>query len=220
MVKAWGVMGALLVSLAGASAAVGNDSAPVHTNASGVVTGAVPGGGDRPVVPSARQTSASLKEIYSNFNSDREILYDMHTGLAVSSKESNLGSYLVGMPFTPAEDSNVRKIILAITHFRGTNSLNISLRADANGLPGDILARFVVNDMAEFGTCCETVVLHAEGIPVVAGTQYWVVARAVGDANNAWNINSLRMEGPVAHKHDAGWYITTDNVGAFRVLGD
>lgn len=165
----------------------------------------------------------SLTEIYSNFNSDDTNLYDCCAGWTVSTRDSVVHArFFVAMPFTPAANGSVRKVVLGTGWVSGLNAVNVSLRADDGGLPGELLKRYVATSLPAFGTCCETVTMMAKGVPVTAGMTYWVVVRGTADTWAAWNFNTVGASGPFAFKTDAmsRWQSTADVLGAFRVLGD
>lgn len=165
----------------------------------------------------------SLKVIFSNFGEGEWPRYECCIGFLVQSADSarDGGMWLAGMPFVPAENGNVRKIRIPLGLLSGTNSVNISLRSDSDGLPGEVLGHFKTEDMPPFGGCCEVQTIFAKGIPVTAGKQYWVVARAGADTSVAWNFNSIRMEGTTAVKDENGWRLSGPaSIAAFKVLGD
>jgi hypothetical protein len=173
--------------------------------------------------PAPADKAESLKVIFSNFGEGEWPRYDCCTGFLVQSADSGRdgGMWLAGMPFVPTEDGHVRKIVVPLSLLSGTNSVNVSLRADANGLPGEVLGHFKTADLPPFGGCCEVQTVFAKGIPVTAGQQYWVVARAIADTAAAWNLNAIRVEGMSAVKDQDGWRLSGPvSTAAFKVLGD
>lgn len=221
MKNAFAVLTALLTfSLIGASAAAAGPSRAT-TSADGGVTIASPST-TRLVVQKPPAKAESLKEIYSTFNSDRDNLYNCCIAYTLSTPDSVVGArWSTAMPFTPAESGSVRKIVLAFSYVAGINSVNVSLRTDTGGLPGDVIRRFQVTDLPDSGGCCETETVAAKGIPVVAGVQYWVVARVTADTWAGWNLNSISATGPFARNQGHGWYLRSDDtLAAFKVLGD
>jgi hypothetical protein len=211
MKTAWSLLGTLLVvSLSGTSAL-----------ASGTVAVTKAVAQARAVKP-APQKAESLTEIFNTFSKDGEALYDCCSGWVLEGKTAGL--QYVGVVFTPAADTNIRKIVVGLG-FLGyvgvDNSVSISLRADSSGLPGEVLGHFKVADVAEFGTCCETETAHVKGIPVTAGTPYWVVAKPADAFSGVWNLNVVGVEGPFAGRHEKkGWYADFGNLPAIRILGD
>jgi hypothetical protein len=78
-----------------------------------------------------------------------------------------------------------------------------------------------VGDLPAFGECCETETIASRAIPLVAGTRYWVVAKANADTWAGWNWNSIFLSGPFARKFESGdWEMANDMLAAFSVLGD
>jgi hypothetical protein len=168
----------------------------------------------------------SLKEIYSSFGPDRDNLYDCCIAWTLTTRESVVGlRQFVAAPFTPADNGSIRKIVVALSWVSGLNALTVSLRADDGGLPGAVIKRFELLDLPVFGGCCETETLAAKGIPVTAGTTYWVTVRAAADTWAGWNFNVLNLPGPFAVKSDwlddtGHWQLNPNSPPAFRVLGE
>jgi hypothetical protein len=96
----------------------------------------------------------------------------------------------------------------------------VSLRADAAGLPGEVIAKFDLTGLYKFGQCCKVATWSTKPIPVVAATRYWLVARPTGDSELAWNSNLLGDYGAFAFKRYDGWQQDQSSFGAYSVLGD
>jgi hypothetical protein len=170
---------------------------------------------------SAREDAASLKEIYSNFSSDENDLYDCCNVWDVSTARSDFQArYTLAMAFTPGRDALDRKIQLGLASVSGNNALSISLHADDGGMPGKALQTFVVTDMPPEGNCCEVEAAGPVNILVRKGRAYWVVAKANGNTQAGWNFNSIGASGPFAFNTGDGWQIRDLPLGAFRVLGE
>ena len=164
--------------------------------------------------------AAGPQQVYSNFNTDPDNAYDCCLGWAVSS------FYHVAMPFTPAKDVKASKITVAASYVVLTNGVEISLHADADGLPGALIRKGLVRQLPDFETCCVTTSVGANrrsGAALKGGTQYWVVLRAnhkiAERAQVGWNLNNQGVRGTYAYTDGAGWLLTTDTFGAFSVEG-
>lgn len=120
----------------------------------------------------------SLKVIYGNLGKVNTDLYDDTGGWAVEGPSSASGySESVALPFKPKSNSHVSRVRVAVQHIAGANQINISIYADAQGLPGTLLAGPVtVTNLPEFATCCLLADADFAPLAVVSGTQYWVVA--------------------------------------------
>jgi hypothetical protein len=170
-------------------------------------------------------TDSSLKELYSNLNSDPDHLYDCHVATGIYGSQAwGGGRTTVGVAFTPDVDAIVRKIDVGLHWDHGTNAFTVSLRADADGVPGDVLHTFQLSDLPPFDDDCSSLArVSTQGIPVKAGTVYWVVVKAYGDTSGGWNQSFPAVRGPVAQNQGdgVGWYLFPEGLkGAFRVLGD
>jgi hypothetical protein len=165
---------------------------------------------------------ASLKQIYSTFNPDRQQKYDCCGGVYIATRDSPDGfRQYIGIPFIPVESVRVRRIKVAMSHMSGSQTVAISLRADAAGLPGEVIQHFQLTALQDFGQCCDTVSMSTKGIDLVAGTRYWVVARATGETSAAWNNNTIGARGDLAVNEGRGWIVLPDSeLTAFAVLGE
>lgn len=223
MKKAFAVLGSLLAfSFIGASALAAGPEG-VTTSVDGRTAASATTIPRSLVVPyQSHFNTEGLTEVYSTFNSDTSNTYDCCSGWTVSARDSVLAMrQAVAMPFTPAADANVTKIGVAVGYVTGVNGVSVALYSDSAGLPGEVIERFKVSGLPTFGECCVTESVHLKGVPVAAGTQYWVVVKTgkIGDATwSAWNFNSISAVGPFAFNQGGGWQLTDSNLGAFNVL--
>jgi len=208
---------ALTLCLIGQSATAAG-STQTTLSADGRMTLVAPGSvaslGHTYVVPN------DLTTIYTTFNEDVSNLYNCCSGWTVSSAGSIVGAkQAVAMPFTPSANGKVKQVVLGIGWVTGVNKVTVSVNADAGGVPGAALRKGGASDLPTFGSCCDTVAVSVKGIPVSAGTTYWVVATAKKDTWAAWNNNTIGAEGPFAFDAGSGWQATSGNLSAFSVLG-
>jgi hypothetical protein len=163
----------------------------------------------------------NLKVIYSNFSDDWRDLY-YAAGYLVTSRDSEWGqNFSVAAPFTPLKSAVVRKIVLPL-HALGyvPQVVEVSFREDEGGMPGAVIRRFSV-PAPLWSDWYDKQVVQVKGIPVTAGTQYWIAATAPGDNNAYWNFNSINLYGTFARKFNASkWESFNDALPAFSVLGD
>lgn len=103
----------------------------------------------------------------------------------------------MGNAFTPAADATVKQIQVGVGDLNfGYGSIEVSLYDDNNGVPGSALKSVKVNDVQDYGDCCApTTARLGEGIPVTAGTQYWVVVSTTPKDVDiyGWNFNTTNM---------------------------
>jgi len=180
-----------------------------------VAPDAVPGTGGRSHVGPDR-----LKVIYSTLNDDQENVYNCCLGSALGNSESGREQQFMAMPFTPTADGHVRRIDLGITWFSGANHVSISMRADAGGVPGDIIRQAGEGDFAVWGSCCAVKAISTGSIAIQGGVRYWIVARPTANMQGAWNDNTVGATGDLAFKQNDGWVAWNGSLGAFAVLGD
>jgi hypothetical protein len=135
--------------------------------------------------------------------------------------------------FTPAADATVKEIQVGMGDLdSGEGSIEISLYDDASGVPGTSLKSVSVKDVQDYGQCCApTTAKLGSGIPVTAGTQYWVVVSTTKKDTDiyGWNFNTTDMSPQLAASYcvstkycnvSGQWVAYTYTQNAFQVLGD
>jgi len=96
--------------------------------------------------------------------------------------------------FTPSTSLSVTKISVAVgwVNYGETYSdFILSLNNDNNNTPGTVIKQWTVKNLPTFGSCCTVDTKGDAGLPVTAGTQYWVVVstQKKSDVWAAWNEN-------------------------------
>jgi hypothetical protein len=118
-------------------------------------------------------------------------------GYTLSGPASFLGQNWIAVPFTLTANHTVYALEASVGYVEGTNSVTLSLNADSGGLPGTALATADSTNLENYGSCCQLAIIKdPAGIPVTAGTQYWVVASTDStnsDVFDAWAFNSTDM---------------------------
>jgi hypothetical protein len=129
------------------------------------------------------------------------------------------------VPFTPATDVTVTELQAAVSWdgFNPTNKVAMSLAQDSGGLPGTTIQAFHVSNLPVFGDCCGLAVAkHPAGIPLSAGTQYWLVvgtdARSKFEGGWAFNSSDMRFY-DYAQNFGGSWGTITFIQPAYAVLG-
>jgi hypothetical protein len=165
--------------------------------------------------------NGDLKVVYSNLNADGP-RYDELRGWAINGPDTG-GRQFLAMPFVPEEDTTVKKFLMALVWVRGPNVVNVSLRTDAGGIPGDVIDKTEISDLPPWKTCCKVTVWRTKGIPVVAGVKYWLVALTTDVTMLGWQLNTVLDEGVTAFKNDVGargWETYVQTRTAYSVLGE
>jgi hypothetical protein len=174
------------------------------------------------VPPQAAPTG--LKKIYSNLGNPTD-LYDDESGEAIEGPNVDGYSIFFAIPFTPKSNSHVLQVGAAVHYFGGDNQVNISIYADANGVPGTLLAGpATVTNVPGVGTCCTLAVANFAPVATTGGTQYWVVVDTPlsgtgSDFFGEWDFVATVV--PIAFNGDSGgWQADTANdLPASAVLG-
>jgi hypothetical protein len=141
----------------------------------------------------------------------------------------------LAIPFTPSANATVTKVKTSVGYITNSDVVfNLSLNNDSGGLPGTAIKTFHASASNAFGSCCALVTGSSTGIPVTAGTQYWVVVstsdKKHGGFFGAWAFNStdMRNEAIASYCNSTGTQCGSNNgkwVGfqslrpAFGVLG-
>jgi hypothetical protein len=98
--------------------------------------------------------------------------------------------------FKPAANHTVTRIEVAVGLNAGTADVVLSLNHDHNGLPGAAIKTWHLTNLPLAGQCCTVEVKEdAAGIPITAGTQYWLVVstRKGSDFQGGWNANDTNQ---------------------------
>jgi hypothetical protein len=174
-------------------------------------------------------SDAALTTIAGNLSKYPFGVYFCCYGNTIAGPNAGFGhTYWAAMGFTPTANATVTKLKASVGFVVGVNQVVLGLYSDSNGVPGSPLLnkRTKLNSLGNFGSCCLLgVVNDAAGIPVTAGTPYWVVVST--DAKSAttfaaWAFNSTDMRqtvNRVAGYVDGTWNSGTGLQAGFAVLG-
>jgi len=170
----------------------------------------------------------ALTTIAGNLSKYPNGVYFCCYGNTISGPNSALGTaYWAAIPFTPTADTSVRAIEVSVGYIEGANGVTISLNADASGVPGAQIAGGDVLGLQPYGDCCQLAVAKGRGgVPVNAGTQYWVVVSTssnLSTAFDAWAFNSTDMRAlPIAfYSSSSGvWGASQSLLPGYAVLGN
>ena len=150
-----------------------------------------------------RSSDAGLKTISSNLSTYPNATYFSIWGNTVAQGGANFPFQTwVAVAFTPTADATVTKLeVSAGRQGGGTTGFELGLYNDAGGVPGTVIKSSHVSRLPNYGECCQLAVANApSGIPVKAGTQYWVVVSTTAADTDiyAWAFNSTDMRAQTA----------------------
>jgi hypothetical protein len=211
----------LVVSVAGV---VDAGAAPADTavswDAHGAAVVRAPHGEAVPAQAMPRAAAAG-SVIYSTFSTGTGDPYDCCSGWAIAAAGAGVGfESSLAMPFTPAADTTLKKVHLALGWITGANLVDVSLQEDANGLPGRVIRQLELDTLYPFGDCCTTEVLRGKGPLLKAGHTYWIAVRATADTYAAWNQSNTGATGTIAYDPGTGWTTFESAQGGFAVIGE
>ncbi len=154
-----------------------------------------------------------LKAIYSNLATlYPNGVYFCCYGYTLSGPTSPIGEQIwLAVGFTPSANATVTEIDAAIGTVEGTNGIVLSLASDAGGVPGATLKSFKIGGLPTFGSCCALAVgKDKKGIPVTAGTQYWVTVTTSAQESDEWaawpfNTSDMISSQVLAQNTGSGW---------------
>lgn len=189
------------------------------------------------ITPRDVNSDAALKTIAGNLSDYPFGTFFCCYGNTIAGISSALGFEVwLAIPFTPAADATVNKLETSVGYIESADTkFDLSLYTDASGVPGKSIKTFLATAGTTFGSCCTLVTAHdAAGIPVKAGTQYWVVV-STNDKKHptffgAWAFNSTDMRshpaaswckttGSQCGSNNGKWVAIQDLLPAFGVLG-
>jgi hypothetical protein len=132
-------------------------------------------------------------------------------------------------PFVPAVSARLHSIalVLALDFPERIPTVIVTVRGDADGLPGNVLEQFVFRPTGSWLDPNPPVVGLSRLTPLlVAGSTYWVAAATTSeDTDVIWMLNPFGHEGPAAVQIDGEWHFNPEQQGdgdtspAFRVVG-
>jgi hypothetical protein len=103
----------------------------------------------------------------------------------------------VAVPFIPKANATVTRLeASAGRQGGGTAGFELGLYSDDNGVPGTVIKSAHITNLPAYGQCCAVAEANdPAGIPVTAGTQYWVVVSTTAQDTDiyAWAFNSTNM---------------------------
>lgn len=180
-----------------AFAASADKPAVFTTDLKHVMAGTVP----PPMAPDPED--AGLTIIAGNFSRYPLATYFSVFGNTIAQGGSNFPFQVwEAMPFTPTANATVTKIeVSAGRQGSGNAGFEVGLYADANGVPGNLIASAHVSNLPIYGQCCAVAtVSDPAGFPVTAGTQYWVAVTTNSNDTDiyAWAFNSSNMTATLA----------------------
>lgn len=151
----------------------------------------------------AAEEDAGLTIIAGNFSRYPLATYFSIWGNTIAQGGSNFPFQVwEAEPFTPKTNATVTKIeVSAGRQGSGTAGFELGIYADANGVPGNLIQGTHISNLPIYGECCA--VAEADdpaGIPVTAGTQYWVAVTTNSNDIDiyAWAFNSTDMTASLA----------------------
>jgi hypothetical protein len=157
---------------------------------------------------------AGLRKIFSNLGTPTDA-YDSTNGYFVSGQNNSLNAQKqdIAIPFKPRGNATILQVKLALQYYGyGANTAQVAIYSDAGGLPGAPLAKADLRDFEPFGSgCCVLAKWRLRtGLPVVQGTQYWVVGTTDNrslDSVNTWDFVWDDAPGTFAFQQNNGGWI-------------
>jgi hypothetical protein len=131
----------------------------------------------------------------------------------------------IAYPITPTADATVTEIVEAIGYVAGDDSVTVALLADNGGTPGAVLESKKIGNLEAFGNCCAVAVDHLKtGVPIKAGTTYWVAAilpsKKQATSFDVFNWSTSNSSTVPFAFYNGSWTVTSGPYAAFAVYGD
>jgi len=177
-------------------------------------------------------TDATQSVLFSSMASDYPNgTYWCCGGAAISGLRTDSGQkgkqWWAAAQFTPKKNSIVTGLGLPIQYETGNfTHVIVTLNADDNGVPGDEMGEWELDDLGAAGDCCNIPTVAVDNLAVTAGVVYWVVVKTENrsDITAVWpvaetdQVNSFPL---ASYNSSTGvWssYSSTPNL-AFEVYG-
>jgi hypothetical protein len=146
----------------------------------------------------AMKEDKTLTKIAGNFSLYPNATYFSIWGNTIAQGGANFPFQTwVAVAFTPTSNATVKKLeVSAGRQGGGTAGYELGLYSDDNGVPGTLIKGGHVSNLPNYGDCCAVATLNdPAGVPVTAGTQYWVVVSTTAQDTDiyAWAFNSTDM---------------------------
>lgn len=144
-----------------------------------------------------------------------KVKYNCCHGFGIQGPQNGLGAHMLfdGVSFVPQANLHVVEIDVPASYNAGTNAIDVVLYSDNGGVPGTAIKTWKFTNLPPLGSCCAYLAAtNAAGIPVTAGTKYWVVLRTDNtslDALVTWNFNSV----DITHTQGFTQYCSNDFQG-------
>ena len=153
-------------------------------------------------VIAGRAVDRNLTTIAGNFSTYPYALYFSVWGNTIAQGGSNFPFQIwQAEAFTPAVNATVTEIDVSLgDQSGGSAGIEVGLYDDASGIPGNKIKSVHVSKLPRYGECCGVTTATFKGIPVKAGTQYWVLISTTTKDTDiyAWAFNSTDMRAHLA----------------------
>ncbi len=153
------------------------------------------------------------------------ITYDEGSGWTISNPGSQVqAQQWIAYPIVPKKSTTVSEIVEAVGYVTGTDSVTVALMADNGGVPGAVLEQKTVKNLETFGQCCTVAVDKLKkGVPVTAGTTYWVGAilpsKKQSTTWDAFNFSTVDTDTVPFAFYNGTWNLTSGPYVGFAVYG-
>lgn len=150
--------------------------------------------------------------------------YNCCSGWTVSAAGSVIGTqYWPAIQITPTADGRLRLLVAGVGYVTGTNSAELAIYKDKNGIPGKMCWSGDVSNLPTFGaTSTATVSAKVKGCRVKANKPFWVAVQTDANSSDTWDAwnQSNTTNAPLAENSGSGWTNYGSNpAGAVTVYG-
>jgi hypothetical protein len=153
----------------------------------------------------------------------KPITYNDGSGWTLANPGSVVGStQWIAYPITPKTSVTITEIVEAVGWVTGGDAVTVALMADDGGVPGAVLEQKTIKNLETFGDCCGVAVDKLKtGVPVTAGTQYWIgailPAKSEATTWDAYNFSSVNTDTVPFAYYTGTWNVTSGPYAAFAV---
>ena len=167
--------------------------------------------------------------IFTNLGPASTNLYNTYAGgyYVSGNRAADVSELWEALPFTAKTNSHATTLVAALWRRSGASKVNLGIYSDEGGKVGTLLpgGQGSTTEIPNYGECCALaqVTLPGAGVPLTAGTHYWLVASpddaAAPDFEALWQFSNLAFGAYTEPENFTNWTTFTSLWLAAEIQG-